>query len=284
MANSVDPLRQEYTIETPENVTFGYDVADIGSRFIATLIDSIILLLLLGLVDVLLMFAIVALGGEDLLDSGLEADISWAAGLAIALLALLQFAIFWGYYMVFELVWNGQSPGKRLAGTRVVRTDGDPPGFFDVAVRNLVRIVDFLPTAYAVGLVTMFLNPQARRLGDFAAGTLVVRERTEVSLASLNFAKTPVKPATAPMLSSTAQSASNLPISKFPSIRRLTSSDYQLIQDALRRADQGAFAASLTRRLVVAIAERIDTPPPPDEPAANRIFLTAVAMAYRQLG
>lgn len=284
MANPVDPLRHEYTIETPENVTFGYDVADIGSRFIATLIDSIVLLLLLGLVDVLLVFAIVALGGEALLDNGLEADIGWGAGLAIALLVLLQFAIFWGYYMVFELVWNGQSPGKRLVGTRVVRTDGDPPGFFDVAVRNLVRIIDFLPTAYAVGLVTMFLNPQARRLGDFAAGTLVVRERAEINLASLHHARTPAKPATLSASSSAAQTAEDTLISKFPSIRRLTSSDYQLIQDALRRSDQGTFAASLTRRLVVAIAERINTPPPPNEPAANRIFLTAVAAAYRQLG
>jgi uncharacterized RDD family membrane protein YckC len=284
VANPVDPLRHEYTIETPENVTFGYDVADIGSRFIATLIDSIVLLLLLGLVDVLLVFAIVALGGEALLDNGLEADIGWGAGLAIALLVLLQFAIFWGYYMVFELVWNGQSPGKRLVGTRVVRTDGDPPGFFDVAVRNLVRIIDFLPTAYAVGLVTMFLNPQARRLGDFAAGTLVVRERAEINLASLHHARTPAKPATLSASSSAAQTAEDTLISKFPSIRRLTSSDYQLIQDALRRSDQGTFAASLTRRLVVAIAERINTPPPPNEPAANRIFLTAVAAAYRQLG
>ena len=107
---------------------------------------------------------------------GLEStDISWLGGLALALYALLNFAVFWGYYMLFELLWSGQTPGKRVAKTRVLRTDGNPARTSEVAVRNLVRIVDFLPALYAIGFIVMFFNRQSRRLGDYAAGTLVIR-------------------------------------------------------------------------------------------------------------
>ena len=76
--------------------------------------------------------------------------------------------------MVFEIATNGQSPGKRVLGLRVIKVQGYPISFSDSAIRNIVRIVDMLPFAYGVGLLTMLLNKNWQRLGDLAAGTLVV--------------------------------------------------------------------------------------------------------------
>ena len=87
--------------------------------------------------------------------------------------------------MAFELLWNGQTPGKRLANTQVVRANGAPAEFGEVAIRNVVRIIDFLPFAYAIGFVVMFLNRRSRRLGDFAANTLVIKRQDQVKLSDL---------------------------------------------------------------------------------------------------
>src|SRR4029079_4673215 len=108
-----------------------------------------------------------------------------AGSLLAALGSLLAFAILWGYYIAFELLWNGQSPGKRAIGLRVVREGGRPITFVGSAVRNLIRIVDFLPALYGIGVVVMFVDRRSRRLGDLAGGTLVVKERRGVTLESL---------------------------------------------------------------------------------------------------
>jgi uncharacterized RDD family membrane protein YckC len=278
VTNSNDPLQQEYTIETPENVSYGYDVAGIGSRFIGALIDTFIIFLFLGAIDFMLFVVILTAGGERIFESGLEADIGWIAGALVGLFVLLQFIIFWGYYMVFELVWNGQSPGKRAAKTRVVRMDGDPPGFIDVAVRNLVRIVDFLPTAYGIGLVTMFTNGQARRLGDFAAGTLVVRERSHVKLDALGCEPAPRQSF---IVAGQAEASASAHSSEFPALRRMTTSDYELVHDTLLRAEQGALSPSLLRRVAVVMAARVEAQPPVDQHHFNLSFLQRMETAYR---
>jgi hypothetical protein len=87
------------------------------------------------------------------------------------------FAIYWGYFAIFEIVWNGQTPGKRFAGIRVIKESGRPINAFEAIGRNLMRAVDGLPGVYGVGLVCMMLNQQSRRLGDYVAGTVVVHEK-----------------------------------------------------------------------------------------------------------
>jgi hypothetical protein len=94
----------------------------------------------------------------------------------IAALLLLLFAITSGYFILFEIIWSGQTPGKRIVGVRVLRENGYPIRPVDSTVRNLVRIVDYLPVFYAIGVTVMLFNGRSRRLGDFAAGTIVVRE------------------------------------------------------------------------------------------------------------
>ncbi len=155
------------TIDTPEQVHLEFALAGVGSRFMATLLDSII--------QGLLYIAIFVAAG--LIASAPLARLTgrWAVALAI----FAAFVVYWGYYAIFESVWKGQTPGKKWAGIRVIKDSGRPITPFEAAARNLVRIIDYLPSFYAVGLVTMLLNDKHRRVGDYVAGTLVVHESSD---------------------------------------------------------------------------------------------------------
>lgn len=162
-------------LETPEQIEINYNIARLGSRFIAALWDTlaIIILQLMLFIAGALLIALLELGG------------AFAGNWGITLLILLSFVLFWGYYVIFELIWNGQSPGKRLAGIRTVRQNGYPIGFTESAIRNIVRLADLMPVAYGFGVLIMFIDKRSRRLGDFAAGTMVVHERAAISLETL---------------------------------------------------------------------------------------------------
>lgn len=180
-----DPWDEDrYRIETPERIDLEYEVAGIGSRFLASLLDSIILVTLVVLVVV---FG--ALGLGLVLSTGAAAagvvDRATGVAVAYAIAGLVGFLLFWGYYVFFEIVWHGQSPGKRVVGLRVIKDGGYPIGFVDSAIRNIVRLVDFLPGYYIVGVIVMFFDRRYRRLGDLAAGTVVVKERRDLKLDSL---------------------------------------------------------------------------------------------------
>ena len=160
---SSDPLR--LGVATPERVALSLPVAGIGSRTGAWLIDGA------------LMFAfwIVVYFVLTLLLDVLDALQSMSSVVGALMLAGV-FAMQWVYWTAFETFWSGQTPGKRAVGIRVVRLDGGPVGFFESAVRNLLRLVDFLPGLYGAGVVTMLVNPLHRRLGDLAAGTVLIRD------------------------------------------------------------------------------------------------------------
>jgi uncharacterized RDD family membrane protein YckC len=276
MNRNVDWLSNEYTIDTPESVTFGYETAGIGSRFVAALVDSVAVVLALIVLNVILL-VLLWLSGDLWESSGLlgDTEISWAGGLILAIYALVNFFVFWGYYILFEYLWNGQTPGKRLAGIRVVRTDGSPAGFTESAIRNLVRVVDFLPSGYGLGLVVMFFGRQDRRLGDYAAGTLVVKARRDVDVKSLT-------PVAGPVTARVEEGQSAGLLMAFPTIRRLTAGDYELIQDTLRRDQEDRIEDALLPRLASAIAAKLDVTPPDADDAGR--FLWDVMMAYRSLG
>ena len=266
-------LDQDYTIDTPENVSFTYDIAGIGNRFIGALIDTFIVTCLLVVLNILL-FAFLLRDGAPFPISDFDGDdLGWLEGLAIALFSLLQFTIFWGYYTLFEFLWTGQTPGKRLVKIRVLRLDGNPIGFVEALLRNLVRPIDFLPSGYGLGLVVMFCNQETRRLGDWAAGTVVVRMRTDLSLDSL-------VAAAAHTQTNTAETPSLL--LEFPHIRRLSTTDYELIRELLARRLSGDVSNFMLRRLAQAIAVRIDKPKPTNTQASVN-FLRAVVEAYHQL-
>jgi uncharacterized RDD family membrane protein YckC len=222
------------SIDTPENVIFDYSVAGIGSRFLAALVDSLIIVLLQIVTLLAMAFLVVTVLGQIDLDSS-----SLSAWL-FAVLGLVAFALFWGYYIFFEVLWNGQSPGKRWVGLRVIRTDGTPITFTESVIRNLVRLIDFMPAYYGIGVVTMFINAQSRRLGDLAAGTLVVYDRPTVTLESLR-----AKPSWRKRIPSPTDTAStDLPI------ERLTDQDIQMAEEFLNR--QHEFTGSQAMRAAVA--------------------------------
>ena len=161
------PFEQTVDVETPEMVVLTYSVAGVGSRVLAGLTDLLICIGTLFAVAV----AVVMLGGRASLASNLTA--SWGT----AVLILTQFVILWGYYVLFEGLMDGQTPGKRIHRLRVVREGGYSVTFGVSAVRNLVRMLDMQPgVLYLVGLASLFFTKRGRRLGDLVAGTIVVRE------------------------------------------------------------------------------------------------------------
>ncbi|HEU4649622.1 MAG TPA: stage II sporulation protein M [Gemmatimonadales bacterium] len=156
--------RQHLEIETPEHVVLDLEIAGFGSRMLAATLDTLILfgLMLAGIATY------IALAAWALLPKG-----SWVG----ALMMLAAFAAWYGYYILFEGLRAGQTPGKRIVGIRVVRDTGHPVTLGAAAVRNLLRTADFLPPPYLTGLLLMALHPRGKRLGDLAAGTVVVRDR-----------------------------------------------------------------------------------------------------------
>jgi uncharacterized RDD family membrane protein YckC len=146
-----------HEVVTAEKVPFRYRVAGLGSRLLAWLVDALIVcsLLVAGAV----VFIVLEVG---------------RAGLGLALIVLWAFVLRWGYFLAFEWLWRGQTPGKRLLGIRVIRSDGTGVSFAQAAVRNVVRLVDALPFFYALGFAVAAGNRERRRLGDLAAGTLTV--------------------------------------------------------------------------------------------------------------
>jgi uncharacterized RDD family membrane protein YckC len=161
--DSFDQLK----IDTPEQIALELPLAGIGSRFLAIAIDTLIqvaLYLIVGLIALL-----------TLPVDSMFMFLPRLIGPALAIFVL--FAIYWGYFALFEIFWKGQTPGKRFAGIRVIKESGRPINAFEAVGRNLMRAVDGMPGIYGVGLVCMMCNRQSRRLGDFVAGTVVVHEK-----------------------------------------------------------------------------------------------------------
>jgi uncharacterized RDD family membrane protein YckC len=151
-----------HEVITTEKVPFSYRVAGLGSRFLAWLVDAlaVVVLWLMG-----------ALAGT-VLESRRE-------GLGMAVLFLWAFVVSWGYFLLFEWLWQGQTPGKRLLGIRVIQWQGTAINFYQAAVRTILRVADALPLPHPlgiglVGFTVAACNRESRRLGDLAAGTLVV--------------------------------------------------------------------------------------------------------------
>ena len=156
----------DLVVATPERVSFDYQVAGLGTRAIAQLLD----LLILGGVLLGVWFAAAAVS---------QAGVDTVA----YLLALIgSFVVVFGYFWASEAFWSGQTVGKRVFRLRAVGDRGEPMTFAQAGIRNIVRIVDFLPYAYGVGIVVLFVNGKGKRLGDLAAGTVVVKDSDSLQL------------------------------------------------------------------------------------------------------
>lgn len=176
--NNGDPIRDDHirddrlTIDTPEQIQLEFPLAGIGSRFLAVFVDTLLqaVIYTAGIVVIATTAPYLKYLPETYFR---RLSPNWAAALIIFFL----FAVYWGYFAFFEIIWRGQTPGKRLAKIRVIKESGRPINAYEAIARNLMRAVDYLPGMYITGLVTMMISPQNRRLGDYVAGSVVVHDK-----------------------------------------------------------------------------------------------------------
>ncbi|MHB1575288.1 MAG: RDD family protein [Candidatus Dormibacteria bacterium] len=173
-------MQQGFGYRTPESLVLSQPVAGIGSRGLAAAVDSVIILILM----LALVFGALAMNAIS--------PSAHALGPLLIPIVVVASVVPVVYYVVCEVSTAGRSPGKLIFGLRVVDLQGVPVGLADSMVRNLIRILDFLPLLYGIGVVAMFAGRQPRRLGDLAAGTVVVHDH---GVRRLQAAAAPVGPA-----------------------------------------------------------------------------------------
>ena len=160
-------------VRTPESIAFSYELAGLGSRFLALIVDQaiqiLVLLAIFGSFFLALWRAGQARHAAPLTDK-------FAMSLAIALIIAVVFVVLFGYFIIFEALWNGQTPGKKLLGLRVVRDGGYPIDSGASLIRNLIRVGEQLIGYYILAAISALLSSENKRLGDLAAGTIVVRD------------------------------------------------------------------------------------------------------------
>jgi uncharacterized RDD family membrane protein YckC len=168
-------MERSVTVRTPESIAFHYELAGLGSRFLAVAVDWIFQIVLA--IGVLIAFGYASAGINRALSS-LHLKQSQTDSVITACEIVLFFLIFFGYFIAFEAWWNGQTPGKRAIGIRVVRDGGYPIGFTESVIRNLIRVLEVALFLYGVSAISAIMSAANKRLGDFAAGTIVVRDST----------------------------------------------------------------------------------------------------------
>ncbi|HXX71199.1 MAG TPA: RDD family protein [Candidatus Acidoferrum sp.] len=216
------------TIETPEQTTLEFPLAGIGSRFLAIALDVLLQAAVICVVSIV--FIAIAIPFSFFFSStGL-----WA----FAIIIFVVFTINVSYFALFEALWNGQTPGKRWTHLRVIKDTGRPISAYDAVLRNLLRIVDWLPTLYAAGIVTMIVNRENKRIGDYAAGTVVIHEKPLDAVSSIW--KVPAVGGLATPLGSSAQ---------------ITTEELQVIETFLER--RGSLQPDVRRAIARQIADRI---------------------------
>jgi uncharacterized RDD family membrane protein YckC len=180
MSQSIIETEETLIIETPERVSLAFALASIGNRFLAVAIDHFIQYVAIILV-VLGFLSIMGIGFFDA-DSSVAGVLQEMSKWTLAILIIIIFLLFTGYFIFFEWLWNGQTPGKKLLKLRVIREDGRPITLWEAMARNLLRIFDAVPglvlPVYSIGLIMIFLSSRDQRIGDIFAGTVVIRERT----------------------------------------------------------------------------------------------------------
>ena len=164
------------TVETPDHIELQFQLAGIGKRFLAYLIDRLIQFCLIFALFLVIVLILLAASKIAAIASVLH-ELQRVLGQWIIAFAFVAYGIIsLGYFMLFEYMWSGSTPGKRSQNIRVIRKDGTPISFLEAAVRNILRAVDILGDVYPLGLVVMFIDSRNRRLGDLVAGTLVIAE------------------------------------------------------------------------------------------------------------
>jgi len=272
---------EELSVLSTENVNFAVGTAGLGSRFVAVFIDLVIQIV------VCLGFVIFGLRYMDMVTT-VYGSKSWLAYLTMAVIVLGLFLIFYAYFFLFEWLWHGLTPGKRMVGLRVLQANGLPATFWQVLVRNIVRIVDFMPLMYGVGAIAVVFNDENRRLGDQAAGTVVARERREEAANKV----LDIRAAADAFLAAshhldkqpqTAAAASATTRSESVAMRvRIPTEDYEIARDFLlrRKTLQPSARTRLANIMAKRLSQLIDLPVPPETQSES--FLEYVVKNYEK--
>jgi uncharacterized RDD family membrane protein YckC len=243
-------------IDTPEQIALEFPLAGIGSRFMALALDTLLqMLLYIGGI-----FALVGLAkyAPDLPVSLAWLPRSWLP----ALLVIFMFCVYWGYFAVFEIIWKGQSPGKRAAGIRVIKNSGRAINVYEAIGRNLMRAVDWLPGMYIAGIVTMMISGQNQRLGDHLAGTIVVHDKRAEEIR--------------PDWSCGAEKSSSI-----PQLSKITPEELVLIETYLQRRHtlEFGFRDSTAHKIATRITEKTSIERSPEQSLDD--FLEGIAKQVR---
>ncbi len=255
-------MSRTITVITPENMTITYQAAGIASRFMAVIVD-----LLIQLASILL----VRLGVQSLVGGG-HSSVGPSSLVSTVGIIIVGIVIPFVYSIFFEIVWSGRTPGKRLFGLRTVRDGGYPINFFSSVVRNILRIIDFglLPLSTPLvlcglpGLACMFLSPTYKRIGDYAAGTLVVVDNNAPVNTGLSVSAGPKRKgklkADAHIQASIEAEAVAAFVPLVRNIERLTREEYELIRrfTTRRRQFDPLIRAGLAERLARPLLAKLD--------------------------
>ncbi|HEY3282001.1 MAG TPA: RDD family protein [Armatimonadota bacterium] len=271
-------MPREITVVTPENTEIRYSLAGLGSRFVAALVDA----LLQGFV--LLAFS-VAIGLASGGFSREGADIGYTepeVGLVVLFTILIYLFLVGGYYLLFETLWHGQTPGKKLLGIRVIQESGRPVGFYCSAARNILRLVDMLPAIYLVGMIAILVSKRYKRLGDYVAGTLVVKEYREERPRPPRLRRRISRRRTPAELPEPAATETNNPEPLLPGIHLLSRDDYNLAQRLLdRRGELPPEAQTrLARQIATPMMRKLGYTTNDESPTEHWAFLEEVTRAY----
>jgi len=219
-------VAQQVDIETPEQVVLSYTLAGVGARAAAAIIDFLAISALI--ISFFLSMSLLA----KLRPTGPHPTPEESSTWVLAIASLIMFSLEWGYYVLFEALWDGQTPGKRLLHIRVVQDGGYSVSFGASAVRNIARIIDGQPGfLYGVGVIAAVFNRSGKRLGDMMAGTFVVQERIE---------RAPVVPDV------TVESSTSVPV-----MAALSAGEYDVLERFLSRS------ASLAPERLHVLAENL---------------------------
>jgi uncharacterized RDD family membrane protein YckC len=265
---------------SPEQVALELPIAGPMTRMLAFMIDYMIVGVVELVVIVALLFGLVAaaeLGeqlqtfAEEYVDIETGEPIGGWPYVMMAGFMLIDFVLQWTYFVFFEQLMQGRSPGKAVMGLRVVRRGGLPIDLRASLLRNLLRVVDMLPTYYLIGLTSLFVSKRTQRLGDFAADTIVVRE--DRPTAALPITRMARRPGADAFRFNRAQ------------LSLIGAGEKRLIRQTLRRAatlDPERAEGALLRAVGV-LCHRIDYPEPV-APPQREAFLVALLRAAEVSG
>ncbi len=249
-----DHLSQTVDIETPELVVVSYTIAGLGSRVYAAIIDLFICIAMY--LAMIVGILILGRGARPANQNLPTPSTAWA----VAVMFLLLFVILWGYYLLFEGLRDGQTPGKRMLRLRAVRDGGYSVGFSASAVRNLMRMIDLQPAfSYLIGIASVAFTKSGKRLGDIVAGTIVVREA---------LVRQPVAATTAPRADEAAAVTA-----------QLTDEEFTLLQRWSER--RGSLEPEKRRQLATQVAMRLRRALPADAGGSESAALLRLLASER---